>query len=69
MKAKESNLLDHQSNIFLDINKPFAVLRDDGKLIHQFKDYYEASVFSVKLNISYEENGIKAYTKVLKLSD
>ena len=69
MKIKETDYSENTKQIFFDINKPFAVVRDDGKLIHQFKDYYEASVFSAKLNISYEDNGIKAYTKVLKLSD
>jgi len=64
-KMKDTNNLNHT---FFDINKPFAVVRDDGKLIHQFMDYHEASVFSVKLNISYEDNGIKAFCKVIKLS-
>ncbi len=61
--------IDSNNQTFFDINKPFAVIRDDGKLIHQFGDYYEASVFSVKLNISYENNGIKAFSKVIKLSE
>ncbi|MFC2152610.1 hypothetical protein ACFLSE_08790 [Bacteroidota bacterium] len=58
-------------NFFTDnINelKPFIVVRDDGKPIHQFENFNEASKFSVKLNSSYKENGIKAFSKVINLS-
>ena len=58
-----------ETNIQNDPNLPFAVVRDDGKLIHQFKDFNEASLFALKLNISYSENGVKASCKVIKLSN
>ena len=69
VNEKYSTIKSKNNQTFFDINKPFAVVRDDGKLIHQFCDHYEASVFSLKLNISYEDNGIKAFSKVMKLSD
>ena len=52
----------------IDLKKPYAVVRDDGKIVHQFNDSYDASVFSVKLNISYTDNDIKSFSKVIKLS-
>lgn len=58
----------YEGNITFDFNRPFIVVRDDGKLIQQFTSFYEASVFSVKLNTSYEDNGIKSKSKVVTLS-
>ncbi len=63
---KDYNL--SEPNMEIDSNKPFAVVRDDNKIIHQFYDFYEASAFSIKLNTSYKDNGIKAFSKVIKLS-
>lgn len=58
-----------ETNIQTDPNLPFAVVRSDGKIIHQFNDFYEASAFSLKLNVSYGKNGIKESSRVIKLSE
>jgi len=48
-------------------NKPYSVIREDGTIIHYFDNLYNASVFSTKLNISYNKNGINSKSKVIKL--
>jgi hypothetical protein len=48
-------------------NKSYGVVRDDGKVIHQFDELYDASVFSTRLNISYKNNNLNANSKVVKL--
>ncbi len=63
---KDYNL--SESNMEIDFNKPFAVVREDNKIIYQFYDFHDASTFSTKLNISYKENGVRAFSKVIKLS-
>jgi len=56
-----------QNKLKLRYNKPFRVVRNDGTFIHQFDDIYNASVFSTKLNISYNKNGIDDTSKVIKI--
>ncbi len=58
----------NEDNMTFDFNRPFIVVRDDGKFIQHFTSFYEASVFSVKLNSSYNSNGIHAKSKVITLS-
>lgn len=48
--------------------KPYGVVREDGTIIHQFNDFYNASAYSNKLNICYKENDINDKSKVIKLS-
>lgn len=56
-------------NNTFDKELPFAVIRDDGKLIHQFMTINDASVFSNRLNKSYQDNSIKATSKVIRISE
>ncbi len=67
IKAKRDNN-PSGLNMKIDFNKPFAVVNNNNKIIHQFDDFYNASTFSIRLNISYKENGIRANSKVIRLS-
>lgn len=63
----KTNSKSKSTKLKLVYNKPFRVVREDGTIIHQFDDLYNASVFSTKLNISYNKNGITDKSKVIKI--
>ena len=62
-------LNNEKSELNIVYKKQYGVVRSDGKMIHQFDQLFDASVFSTRLNISYKKNNIKDNSKVVKLID
>jgi len=53
----------------LDINKKYAVIRNDGNIIVQFYFINEAKKFSEQLNLSYKANGLRAKSSIINLNE
>jgi len=68
-KKRHNNIYNQIAQQTLDINKKYAVIRDNGNIIVQFYFINEAKKFSEQLNLSYKENGLRAKSSIVNLGE